>query len=216
MPRKKLILHDSYPYHVVNRSNNKEFFYLPVSDLWPIFIEIFYKAQGLYGVSFHAFVLMTNHYHLILGTPNANLSEIMTYIQREVARLANKKANRINHFFGGRYKWSLIHKEQYYWNAIKYIYRNPVESGLCECVGDYAYSSLNSLETKNLWELSKTIFKSEDELQIYTNWFNLNFKNEQRIAIRSALRRREFSLPKNKDGKIVDLDYVRPRKGLGT
>ena len=101
MPRKALIPSDVYPYQVVSRSNNKEFFLLPLDELWPIFIAILREAKGKYSCCYH--------------------------------------------FFGGRYKWTIIQDDIYYWNSIKYVFRNPVDAGICSLVEEYKYSSLNSI-----------------------------------------------------------------------
>ena len=68
MPRKKLIRTDLYPYHVYGRANNKEIFYIPLCDVWRLSCELFDKVTKDYGAQVHAFVLMPNHYHLLMST----------------------------------------------------------------------------------------------------------------------------------------------------
>jgi putative transposase len=181
MARKKVILTDEYPYHITNRSNNRERFYLPLKELWPICINAIKTLKKDYGCRHHAFVLMPNHYHLVLDTPKLNLSDSIQYFQTEVARRANKKTGRINHFFGGRYKWSLITNETYYWNAFKYIARNPVAAGICKNIEDYPYCSINDPSSKELWAPL-----SEIENRVDFKWLNEDFSKEKNEAIKKA------------------------------
>ena len=211
MPRKNLILSDVHPYHIVARSNNKEIFYVPLEVLWPIFVEKLEVLKIEFSCVIHAFVLMGNHYHLIISTPLANINKAIEYLNREVSRAANKKAARINHFFGGRYKWSIITNEIYYWNALKYVYRNPVKANICTAVGTYKYSSLNDELGKSIWHLTKGSF-GFDELA----WFESDFGKDLELSVQKALRRREFKLPRNKDGFVINLDAPLRKKGGGT
>lgn len=206
MPRKQIILSDIFPYHVRARSNNKEFFSLPLEILWPLFIEKLELVKVKYGCCLHAFVLMNNHYHLIISTPLANIDDVMEYLNREVAKEANRLMGRINHFFGGPYQWSLIADDLYYWNAVKYVFRNPVKAGLCSSVLDYKYSSLNTEVKEGFWEIKQDCL----------DWLDESFSEDQDHAITKALRRREFKLPKNKNGQIVKLDELRPEKVRST
>jgi len=149
---------------------------------------------------------MSNHYHWILSTPKKNLSEGMTYFHREVAREANRISRRTNHFFGGRYKWSLITEEIYYWNCVKYVFRNPVKAGICKEVGDYSYSSLNDSTRPQLWHLSDFFNDPEKRVQLDIQWLNETFSAEQDNAIAKGLRRREFKIPKDRNRKTVELN----------
>jgi putative transposase len=203
MARKKVILTDEYPYHITNRSNNRERFYLPLKELWPICINAIKTLKKDYGCRHHAFVLMPNHYHLVLDTPKLNLSDSIQYFQTEVARRANKKTGRINHFFGGRYKWSLITNETYYWNAFKYIARNPVAAGICKNIEDYPYCSINDPSSKELWAPL-----SEIENRVDYKWLNEDFSKEKKEAIKKGLRRSVFKPPSNNNKYATKLDLV--------
>lgn len=216
MPRKQLIVTDEFPYHITNRSNNREFFYLPQSELWHIFLMVLDHLTKELEFEIHAFVLMTNHYHLLLRTPKSNLSQGMTYLHREVAKRANSKVGRVNHFWGARYKWSVIYDDTYYWNAVKYIFRNPIEAGLSKKVEDYKYSSLPSRGPSYPWQLPDLFESQNDSVNIDLNWLNESFEETQNKVIQKALRRREFKLPAGPDGKRVILEAPPPKKELGT
>ncbi|MEQ1664357.1 MAG: transposase [Bdellovibrionales bacterium] len=216
MARKKLIVTDQFPYHITNRSNNKDFFYLELDKLWEITAESLRTLQNEYGCIIHAFVLMSNHYHLIISTPKLNLSQAMHYFHCEVARISNRKSNRINHFFGTRYKWCLISHENYYWNAVKYIFRNPIKAQFCEKVQDYKFSSLNDCANVDIWRMTDFFLDPNQVIELDLNWLNEKFHGEQNEAIQCALRRKEFKISKNRRGRIISLDAAQPKKGCNT
>ncbi|MES2801512.1 MAG: transposase [Bdellovibrionota bacterium] len=216
MPRKHLIRTCDFPYHVTARSNNKDFFYLHMDTLWDIFMESMTEAEKHFNCQFHAFVLMSNHYHLLVSTPNSNLDLVMNYLQREIARKANKISSRINHFFGGPYKWSLICEESYYWNALKYIFRNPIRAGLCDNVLSYQFSSLNSQPKKFNWRLTDFFNNRNTYISIDLDWLNEPFYNETENNIQAALRRREFQIPCDANGYRPTLDTPLSKKGRPT
>lgn len=211
--RKPLIKTADTPYHITARSNNKEFFYIELTELWQIFMECFNQAQEQYCCEFHAFVLMSNHYHLLISTPHGNIDEVMHYIQREVARRANKSCSRINHFFGGRYKWSVIDTENYYWNVVKYIFRNPVRANLCQHVESYNFSSLNTNAKDFNWHMTDFFQNKNDTIALDLDWLNETYLQEIEESIRSALRRSEFVLPRDKSsGRTITLNEARFKK----
>ncbi|WP_409478041.1 transposase [Pseudobdellovibrio sp. HCB154] len=216
MPRKKLIYTLEFPYHITNRSNNQEFFYIKSEDLWPIFIACLEQLKVQFQCEIHAFVLMSNHYHLLISTPNGNIGEAMKYLHREVARKANKESKRINHFFGGRYKWTVVASENYYWNAMKYIFRNPVRAGMCASVTNYKFSSLNSPIQKDFWKLTDHFNNREVPVQLDLEWLDENYEKEAEENIRLALRRREFKPPRSGSGRGNLLDVPRIKKGTVT
>jgi REP element-mobilizing transposase RayT len=201
MPRKRLLITDEFPYHVTNRSNNREFFDLPLSQLWDIFLDVLMILTNEYGCKIMQLVLMSNHYHLVLQTPQKNLSECMLYFHREVAKRANFKSKRINHFFGGRYKWCVILQEDHFFNTVKYVFRNPVEAGLCTKVEDYAYSSLNYKHP--IFWLSDFFYDQTKTVDVDLDWLNYSFHSAQKDAIRSALKKRYFKIPKDRDRQVV-------------
>ncbi len=135
MPRKPLIYTPDFPYHIVARCNNKEWFRGNMSDIWNIFCEEISNLNQDYNFAPHAFVLMSNHYHLIASChQDFNLGFIMKLLQNRTAIQINKLSGRINHCYGGRYKASIISEASYYANALKYLYRNPVQAGLVKDV----------------------------------------------------------------------------------
>lgn len=212
MARKLLIRTPDSPYHITGRSNNKEFFYLNCEALWDIFMEVMEQAQTQFGCHFHAFVLMSNHYHLLVSTPLSNIDSVMQHIQREVSKRSNRNTSRINHFFGGPYKWSIVYEEVYYWNALKYILRNPVRAKICTTVSEYKYSSLNTNPKKFKWSMIDFFNDKTKCINLDYDWLNEPFLSELEEDIRLALRRKEFKIPRNSEGYRSQLDMPLPKK----
>lgn len=198
MPRKKLLYTNLYPYHVMARSNNKDNFYVPKDLLWEIFISFLNQAVNKFGVMVHAFVLMDNHYHLILSTSQKfDLGVVMQHLQKSVSRTINKKVGRINHVFGGPYKASLIQTPEYYFCVYKYLYRNPINAGLCNELVEYKYSTYHTdripLSSPASGIASLIPVKAED-------WINLDEGKKWTRSISKGVHKTIFS-------PVVDRPY---------
>jgi putative transposase len=194
MPRKRFYPTDRYPYHVTARSHNKEWFEIPMETSWEIFSRYLYFATLAFGIRIHAFVLMNNHFHMLVTTPNANLDQAMAYVLREVSKTIGIESGKINQIFGGPYHWSLIKNQLYYRHAYKYVYRNPIEAGLTKKVEDYQYSTLSGLIGKKRLE-----FPAFDNLGLISdpgaqlNWLNTPYPETWIIEdIEKALNHSEF------------------------
>lgn len=205
MPRKKFFRTDEFPYHVTARSHNKEWFEIPIEKVWDIFSRYLYFITLAYGVRIHAFVLMNNHFHLLVTTPQANLSEAMNYLMREVSKSINLEAGNINQVFGGPYHWSLIKNRLYYQHAYKYLYRNPVEAGICSRVEKYKYSSL-----RGLLGFDHLPFPAFDNMNLIINpnerlkWLNTPYPNSDFLEdIRLALRHQEFEFHADSNSRMI-------------
>ncbi|MBY0384630.1 transposase [bacterium] len=189
MGRNKRIFTEEYPYHVYVRSNNKEWFYLETSEVWEIFVQQINQILKKYNALAHAFVLMSNHYHLILSTSkDYNLGIVMQEIQKSVSRIINHKAGRINHVFGGPYKASLIRSEEHYADILKYIYRNPVRARISSTVQGYAFSSLND---ERFLICSHAIFGRKIPKDLVL-WLNLEEDEIKNKSIKKGLKRSLF------------------------
>lgn len=108
MPRKPISITNEHPYHIIGRSNNRDWFDLPLNYCYEVFTNVLTKVKQNYNFKLHAFVLMNNHYHMILSTPEKNLSQGMRYFMTETSRGIRVKSMRINHIYGGRYRPCLI------------------------------------------------------------------------------------------------------------
>src|SRR5687767_14154985 len=103
MARKCVILQNEHPYHVRARSNNREWFYLPLEHCWSIYSRYIKETSQKYGFATHNFVLMKNHFHWNVSTPSCNLSEGMQYFMSRTSIAIARSAGRINRIYGSRY-----------------------------------------------------------------------------------------------------------------
>jgi len=142
MPRSRLIVSTELPYHVTARANNREIFPLSLDELWIHCGNVLWESQLLSGVRIHSFVLMPNHFHLILTSPDFSLGKVAQSIMANLTKSVNRASGRSGHLFQGPYHRTLIESSSYYGHALKYVLRNPVKAGLCERVEDWPYSSL--------------------------------------------------------------------------
>jgi REP element-mobilizing transposase RayT len=97
---------DAY-YHVINRGNNQEKIFKNDRDKEK-FLQYLEKAAERFSIIFHSYCLMDNHYHLLVQTPDANLSKAMQWINVSYAAYFNRKRDRHGHLFQGRFKAILI------------------------------------------------------------------------------------------------------------
>ncbi len=113
-------------YHVTNRGNERKPIFKDDVDR-ARFLEILSQSLGIYQVVLHAFVMMTNHYHLLVETPLGNLAEFMRHFNITYTSHFNRQHNRVGHLFQGRYKSVLVDKDSYLVMLSKYIHLNPVK-----------------------------------------------------------------------------------------
>ncbi len=188
MPRKPLIRSKFLPYHVTSRTNNKEWFSLELELVWEIAQRAMREAILLHPVNIVSFVLMNNHYHLLLYTPEGNLDKFMYEFNKRFALEIKRRSGHINHIFGGRYKWCLIESQQYFMNCYRYVYQNPIRAGLvCRCE-DYPYSSLRSL--LRLSNFSVPLHDTFGFKDLYVlNWLNEILTEEEREGLKKRLSR---------------------------
>ena len=201
MPRKPLLLQSVFPYHVTARSNNREWFYVPTPIIWEICCRLFSTVNERYGSVVIEFVLMSNHFHLLISTPGANLDRIMNYFMREFSRTVGSKTGRINHVFGGRYKGSLIRDALHFSHVYKYILRNPVAGGLAVRVEDYPFSTVRREWGEEICFPISSILAQPlaayipIELSPRLEWLNKPYSRDQSGLLRRALKQTEFRFP---------------------
>jgi REP element-mobilizing transposase RayT len=137
-------------YHVMARGNRREAIFVDDRDRqW--FLQTLGEACAKTGWRVHAWVLMSNHYHLMLETPEANLVEGMKWLQNTVTRRFNVKHGGWGRVFGDRYKAVIVEGRSafYYESLWDYIHLNPVRAGIIkvrhrQSVLNYRWSSLAS------------------------------------------------------------------------
>jgi putative transposase len=200
MPRKNLIRSQSHPYHVTARSNNRENFPCDLNEVWKTLNSQLSEVVIKNLAKIHAFVVMPNHFHLIISTPEDDLGVVMQNFMRASTKIINSKTNRSGRIFGAKYHWSLIDNTNYYDYALKYVYRNPVKATLCLRSEHYQFSTLSYiLSDKQLPYLlfpppgEKTLIPN-DKLNEFIDWLNIPFNTELDLSINHGLKNTQFQL----------------------
>ena len=98
-------------YHVIHRGNARENIFISDRDCEK-FLEYLAKAVDRFEIKIHTYCLMTNHYHLLIETPQANLSRAVKWINVSYAAYFNRKRGRSGHLFQGRFKSILVDADQ--------------------------------------------------------------------------------------------------------
>ncbi len=143
MARPLRIEYEGALYHVTARGNERGKIFFTKSD-YQKFKEYLADVQEKYGVILHCYVLMTNHYHLLIETPEKNLSKIMHFLNSCYTTYINIKRKRNGHLLQGRYKSIVIDKSSYLQELSRYIHLNPVRAKMVDRPEEYPYSSYNA------------------------------------------------------------------------
>jgi putative transposase len=91
-----------------------------------MFLDKLKTSVGIYDARIHAYVLMSDHFHLIVETPKANLSEFMRHFNMSYTAAFNRRHNRVGHLYQGRFKSILIDADNYLLELSRYVHLNPV------------------------------------------------------------------------------------------
>ncbi len=160
-----------YPHHIIQRGNNHQAIFASVAD-YQMLLELLAENAKKFEVAIHAYVLMSNHFHL-LATPHTSngLPQMMQAVGRRYVRHFNDTQKRSGTLWEGRYKSTLIQTERYLLACMVYIDLNPVRAGLVAQARDYPWSSYGNyagLRCEKLvsphsliWELGNTPFARE-------------------------------------------------------
>jgi putative transposase len=193
MSRAHLIRSPSDRYHVTARTRGQVFFPLPLVEVWGIFIEELAAACKIYDIRIHAYVLMSNHFHLLLETPRSNLDQAMRHLMRQTS--VRIRVGATDPLWSGRYKWSLVRTRAHYYQVYRYIYQNPLRAGLVKRVEDYHFSTLvHRVPFPLHGRLALELASQKAEL----DWLNERGSVEQEELIRRGLRHYEFGINRKK------------------
>jgi putative transposase len=127
-------------YHVMNRGNRKMRIFEDVRDRRR-FVRILIEETERYGVLLLAGCEMVNHFHLIVATPNGNVSEFMEQLEGRFARYFNWRHGTVGHLFQGRFRDVVIEHDTHLLIALCYVYFNPVSARLVTRPEDYEWST---------------------------------------------------------------------------
>lgn len=127
-------------YHITSRGNERKAIYFDDTD-FELFLMLLGKVCEQYNWVVHAYCLMTNHYHLLVETPDANLSKGMRQLNGTFTQAINRKHKRVGHLFQGRYKAILVDKDAYLLELSRYIVLNPTRANMVQALDDWPWSS---------------------------------------------------------------------------
>ena len=144
MARPVRIEYEGAFYHVTARGNERKKVFISRAD-YEKFLANLKEAATRFSVIVHTYVLMGNHYHLIVETPKANLSSFMHVIQSGYTTYFNRKRGRAGHLFQGRFKSILVDKDAYLLELSRYIHLNPVRARMTDMPETYPFSSYPAL-----------------------------------------------------------------------
>jgi putative transposase len=146
MPRPLRCQQSEFAYHVTTRTNNGEFRLRRKKDqraATKICGAVLFIAAKKYNVILHHVVVMSNHPHLVLRTPDSNISLFMQFVNARTAERLNKLQNRTGHLWGGRFKSVIVESEAQLRRLVQYVYNNPVRAQLTENAIDYEDSTIS-------------------------------------------------------------------------
>jgi REP element-mobilizing transposase RayT len=192
-------------YHVINRGNNQEKIFKNDRDKEK-FLEYLAKANQRFSIIIHTYCLMSNHFHLLVETPDPNLSMAMQWINVSYATYFNRKRGRHGHLFQGRFKAILIDADEYLKHLSRYIHLNPVRAKIVAIPSKYQWSSyaafIGKLKTPSFLE---------------TDWLLSNFgkrKKEARRNYKAFVEAADITTVENPHKQLTagfilgDLDFV--------
>ncbi|TSK06593.1 MAG: addiction module toxin RelE [Geobacter sp.] len=132
-------------YHVTSRGNARDDIFIDDSDR-RTFLGTLQSVLLRYNWLCHAYCLMNNHYHLIIETPDANLSHGMRQLNGNYTQSFNKRHGRVGHIFLGRFKAVIVEKDSHLLELSRYVVLNPVRAGIVATPEEWHWSSYRSTQ----------------------------------------------------------------------
>lgn len=181
------------PQHIIQRGNNREPTFASDED-FTFYLDCLLRASREHALRVHAYVLMTNHVHL-LATPehDESLPKTMQSVGRRYVQRFNYKYGRTGTLWEGRYRATVVHAEDYLLACMRYIELNPVRAEMVKHPAHYPWSSYrcnaqgqaNPLISPH--ELYQRLARSESErLSAYRQLFRTQISTDDLEAIRAA------------------------------
>jgi REP element-mobilizing transposase RayT len=127
-------------YHVTSRGDRREAIYEDDADRAK-FLDVFGQVAANFNWIRHAYCLMTNHYYLVIETPDGNLSKDMRQLNGVFTQYSNRRHGRTGHLFQGRFKAILVDGDSYLLELARYVVLNPVRARMVNRPGGWPWSS---------------------------------------------------------------------------
>ncbi len=158
-------------YHVTSRGDRQESTYEDDSDR-DRFLSLLDDVSSRFNWLCPAYCLMDNHYHLLIETPEANLSKGMRQLNGVYTQRFNRAHSRSGHVFQGRYKAILVEKDSYLLELARYVVLNPVRAGMVRAAKDWRWSSYRA-----------TTGQASRPVCLVTDWMLSNFGKRKSAAV---------------------------------
>jgi putative transposase len=140
MARPLRIEYDGALYHVTSRGNERKPIFKDDTDR-ELFLDVLSHVTDRFNWLCHAYCLMDNHYHLVIETPDGNLSKGMRQLNGVYTQAFNRRYNRVGHLFQGRFKGILVQKDSHFLEVCRYVVLNPVRAKAVKHPREWAWSS---------------------------------------------------------------------------
>lgn len=170
MPRRQRNDTPKTIHHVIQRGNNRNYIYEEIRDKRQ-FLSILDAALAKYDAKLLQYVLMDNHYHLLIRVGEHPLSDLIWYLNRKYSVYYNQRYNRTGTIYGDRYKSYLISETHKFYSTVRYIVQNPVKAGIVETAIDYQFSG------------HRAVLKNENKIVDRETLLSY-FSPEERIALK--------------------------------
>jgi putative transposase len=173
-------------YHVLSRGNERRDIFFNDADC-RMFLKTLGEMADRFDVEVFAYVLMPNHYHLLIKTHHANLSKTMQWFGVTYTNRFNTRHTRSGHLFQGRFKSILVQNDAYLVQLSYYIHRNPLRTGIIKRLADYRWSSYLPYAYGRKapgWlsmDLILSFYKAEDQHRAYREKVQRYANEEKRL-----------------------------------
>ncbi len=170
MPRRPRSITANVPVHILQRGNNRRSCFRRQED-FRAYLAALRDTSSHYRVSIYAFVLMTNHVHMLAAPAREDsVSRMMQQLGRKYVSYFNKSHGRTGTLWEGRFRSSVVSHERYLFACYRYIEVNPVRAGLVPAARDYQWSSYRA----NAMNLPNGLVRASPE------WLALGRSNSER------------------------------------
>lgn len=178
----------AYPgawYHVMNRGRRAENIYLDKYD-YQTFVDLLQETSEAWNIQIAAYCLMPNHYHMLIQTPEGNISRAMRHVNGVYTQRFNSRHRLDGQLFRGRYKSILVNGDSYLLQLVRYIHRNSLKAKLVENINAYPWSSHKAyLSVAKKWDwLHKEIIldllttEKKSQLRTYRRFISVDDDKE--------------------------------------
>lgn len=185
MPRKKHEWYIGAKLHVIARGNHRNDIFRDETD-YELYLNYLNEAMEYYKNKYKiiAYVLMTNHVHIMIGTTDKDVSDFIKRVHSRYAWNFNKKYKYIGHLFQDRYRGELIENDRYMLEVSRYVHLNPVRANMVEKPEEYKWSSysifIGEIPEKLInSEMILNYFNNKDKHKLYKEFVEYKLQNKE-------------------------------------